>query len=163
MITIIAAAAENDALGKDNKLLWHLPEDFKRFKKLTTGHNIIMGRKTFESLPGILPNRKHLIVSRNKDLVIKDCDTYSSLKEAVDVSFEEDEQPFIIGGGQIYKQSLPMASCIELTRVHESFEADTYFPEIDLEHWELVNEIFYAKDEKHKYDFTFQTFLKKTI
>lgn len=122
-----------------------------------------MGRKTFESLPGVLPNRKHLVVSRNKNLLIEGCDTFSSLKVAVETSSKEDEQSFIIGGGQIYEQSLEIANCIELTRVHESFEADTFFTEINLEHWQLVKEVFYAKDEKHKYDFTFQTFLKKNI
>jgi dihydrofolate reductase len=160
MIILIAAAANNNALGKNNDLLWHLPDDFKRFKTLTSGHYIIMGRKTFESFPKPLPNRTHIIITRQKNYKVENCIVVSSLKKAIDAC-PNNEDIYIIGGGEIYKQSIDMADKIELTRVHENFEADTFFPEINLENWNLTFEDYHPKDEKHKYDFTFQTFVKK--
>lgn len=161
MYTIIAAASENNALGKDNELVWHLPDDFKRFKKLTTHHHIIMGRKTFESFPNPLPNRTHIIITRQIDYKVPEgCFVTSSLQKAMKMC-PKNEENFIIGGGQIYKQSIELADKIELTRVHTTIEADTFFPEIDLSKWELVFEEFHTKNEKHKYDFTFLTYLKR--
>lgn len=161
MLTLIAAAAENNALGKDNDLLWHLPDDFKRFKQLTTGHYIIMGRKTFESFPKPLPNRTHVIITRqNKYSALEGCIVVDSLKKAIAVCPKE-EEIFIIGGGEIYKQSLALADKIELTRVHTSLDADTFFPEIDLKDWQLVFEEFHPKDEKHAFAFTFLTYHRK--
>ncbi len=158
---MIAAAAENNALGKDNDLVWHLPDDFKRFKKLTTGHPIIMGRKTYESFPSPLPNRKHIIITRQENYkACEKCVVVKSLEEALEIA-KEDEQPFIIGGGEIYKQALPFTDKIELTRVHGSFEADAFFPELNLANWELTAEEFHAKDEKHNYAFTYLTYMKK--
>lgn len=159
---MIAAAAENNALGKDNDLLWHLPDDFKRFKKLTTGHKIIMGRKTFESFPKPLPNRVHIIITRDKNYEVKfnDCLVVHSLEEALNL-VENEEISFIIGGGEIYKQGEPFANKIELTRVHATFQdADTFFPEIDEKKWKLVAEEYHPKDENHKYDFTYLTYLR---
>ena len=161
MLTLIAAAADNNALGKDNDLVWHLPVDFKRFKKLTSDHCIIMGRKTFESLPGLLPNRTHIIITRQKEYFCKNCIVASSLEEAIKIAFREDEAPFIIGGGEIYKQSINIVDVIELTRVHTQVEADTFFPEIDESKWNLVGEKFYAKDSKHQYDFSFLTYRRR--
>lgn len=158
-ITMIAAAAENNALGKNNGLVWHLPDDFKRFKKITSHHHIIMGRKTFESFPKPLPNRKHIVITRQKNYDKPGCTAVQSLKEALKISASESEV-FIIGGGEIYKQAMPLADKIELTRVHAKFEADTYFPNIDKSKWKLVNESFHDKDEKHNYAFTYQTFIK---
>ena len=160
MITIIAAAAENNALGKDNQLVWHLPDDFKRFKQLTSGHYIIMGRKTFESFPKPLPNRTHVIVSRQKNYQPEGCFVVGSMEEAISIC-PKDEEIFIIGGGEIYQQSLVFSDKIELTRVHETVEADTFFPTINPEEWELRFEEFHKKDDKHNFDFTFQTFVKK--
>lgn len=160
MITIIAAAAENNALGKDNQLVWHLPNDFKRFKQLTSGHYIIMGRKTFESFPKPLPNRTHVIVSRQKNYQPEGCFVVGSMEEAISIC-PKDEEIFIIGGGEIYQQSLVFSDKIELTRVHETVEADTFFPTINPEEWELRFEEFHKKDDKHNFDFTFQTFVKK--
>ncbi|MAN27783.1 MULTISPECIES: dihydrofolate reductase [Mesonia] len=160
MLTIIAAAAENNALGKDNDLVWHLPDDFKRFKKLTTGHHIIMGRKTFESFPQPLPNRTHVVITRQQDYDNENCIVVHNLKDALAFA-SKDEQPFIIGGGEIYKQSLSYADKIELTRVHGEFEADTYFPELDMNDWELVHEEFHEKDEKHNYAFSYLTYERK--
>lgn len=161
-IVMIAAAAENNALGKDNDLLWQLPDDFKRFKKLTTGHKIIMGRKTFESFPKPLPNRIHIIITRDKNYSVdfEDCVIVHSLDDALK-QVEEDKKSFIIGGGEIYKQAEPFATRIELTRVHESFEADTFFPEINSKKWELIFEEFHVNDERHKYDFTYLTYKRR--
>ncbi|QCW98932.1 dihydrofolate reductase [Aggregatimonas sangjinii] len=163
-ITMIAAAAENNALGKDNNLLWHLPDDFKRFKKLTTGHKIIMGRKTFESFPKPLPNRIHIIITRDKNYRVdhEDCLIVHSLEAALKL-VQEDDLAFIIGGGEIYKQGEPHADAIELTRVHASFEnADTFFPEIDTEIWMLSEGEYHAIDERHKFGFTYLTFVRKS-
>lgn len=161
MLTIIVAAAENNAIGKDNDMLWHLSKDFKRFKKLTTGHPIIMGRKTFDSLPGMLPNRTHVIITRQKGFTKEGCVIVHSLEEAI-AYCKEDDRPFIIGGGEIYKQAMEIVDCLEITRVHETFEdADTYFPEIDTTEWELVDEDAHTKDEKHQFDFTFNTYKRK--
>lgn len=161
MITLIAAAAENLALGIDNQLLWHLPDDFKRFKTLTTGHYIIMGRKTFESFPKPLPNRTHVIITRQKDYSVPEgCLVAGSLPEALALA-PENETVFIIGGGEIYSLALPEANSIELTKVHASFNADAFFPEINLTQWELIASEFHPKDERHPYAFTFETYQRK--
>ncbi len=161
-IITIAAVGENLSLGKDNKLLWHLPDDFKRFKQITTGHKIIMGRKTFESFPKPLPNRFHIIISRNLDYIVDhpQCIIVHSLEKALQL-VDEQEKAFIIGGGEIYTQALPYTDIIELTRVHASFEADAFFPEIDTEEWELVEETHHAEDDRHAYPFSYLTYHRK--
>ncbi|WP_396158266.1 dihydrofolate reductase [Flavobacterium sp.] len=160
MLTLIAATSTNNALGKDNQLVWHLPDDFKRFKALTSEHYIIMGRKTFESFPKPLPNRTHVIITRQSDYIAPvGCIVVSSLEEAIKVC-PKNEEIFIIGGGEIYKQSIDIADKVELTRVHTTVEADTFFPEINPEQWNLIFEEVHLKDEKHAFDFTFQTFIK---
>ena len=159
-ITIIVAAAENNAIGKDNDLIWSLPDDLKRFKKLTSGHSIIMGRKTFDSFPGLLPNRKHIIISKkSEDYFPENVVVVNSIEKALKVC-NDDENPFIIGGGQIYKLAMEMSDKIELTRVHAEFEADTFFPKINQGEWELINEEKHEIDERHKYSFTYKTYLK---
>ena len=164
MIILIAALAENNALGKDNELIWHLPDDFKRFKQLTTGHHIIMGRKTFESFPKPLPNRTHIIISRQADyaatIPFTNCVVAGDIREAIAKS-PKDQPTYIIGGGEIYKLALPLADRLELTRVHAVFEADAFFPEFNPEDWKLVHAEHHPKDEKHAYDFTYQTFDRK--
>ena len=160
-ITLIAAAAENNALGKDNDLVWHLPDDFKRFKAITSGHFIVMGRKTFESFPKPLPNRTHVIITRQKNYQVPEgCLVVTSIEEALQLC-PQDEEVFIIGGGEIYKQSIEIADKIELTRVHTEAEADTFFPEINFKNWKLLEEEYHPKDEKHQFDFTYLTYLKK--
>ena len=159
-ITIIVAAAENNAIGKDNDLIWSLPNDLKRFKKLTSGHSIIMGRKTFDSFPGLLPNRKHIVISRNKNISFSDEVTVVNNFEDAIRETGDDENPFIIGGGQIYKLAMNLCDKIELTRVHEEFKADTFFPKIDNDKWELINEEFNEKDERHQFSFTYKTYIK---
>ncbi len=160
MLTIIAAAGENNALGKDNGLVWHLPDDFKRFRKLTTGHHIIMGRKTFESFPQPLPDRTHVVITRKDNFKKEGIVTVHSLERAIDFS-KGDSEAFVIGGGEIYKMAIEVADKIELTRIHGTFEADTFFPEINEENWELVKEELHEKDERHKYAFTYLTYLRK--
>jgi dihydrofolate reductase len=161
MLTIIAAASENNALGKDNQLLWHLPEDFKRFKTLTSGHYIVMGRKTFESFPKPLPNRTHIIITRQNDYQAPEgCVVVSSLEKAMELC-PANEEAFVIGGGEIYKQAINVVDKIDVTRVHTSIDADTFFPEIDTNIWKLVFEEFHAKDDRHDYDFTFLTYVKR--
>ena len=162
MITMIAAAGENNELGKDNKIIWHLPDDFKRFKQITTGHHIIMGRKTFESFPKPLPNRTHVVITRQQDYSPENCIVVNNIKEAIDIC-PKNEDIFIIGGGEIYELGLPFTQKIELTRVHGSFDADAFFLDLNPKEWELTNEEFHRKDEKHNFDFTFQTFIRKEL
>lgn len=163
IISMIAAAGENNALAKDGGLPWHLPDDFKRFKKLTSGHQIIMGRKTFDGFDKPLPNRKHIIVTRDKSYTIdfEECIVVHSLEDAIDL-VKDDALSYIIGGGQIYKQGEKFANEIELTRIHNSFDgADTFFPEVDEADWELVEEKYHPKDDRHEYAFTYLTYRKK--
>lgn len=160
MIIMIAAAAENNALGKNNELLWHLPDDFKRFKQLTSHHHIIMGRKTFESFPKPLPNRTHIVITRQENYHPEGCIVVNNLKKALAI-LPSNEHAFIIGGGEIYELGLPFTDKIELTRVHADFEADTFFPILDMTIWELETTIFHPKDSNHAYDFTYETYLRK--
>jgi len=160
MITIIVAVAQNNALGKNNQLIWHLPDDLKRFKKLTLDHYIIMGRKTFESLPGVLPNRKHIVISRNPNYKKNDIIVAKNIEEALKI-VPKNEDVFVIGGGEIYNLFLKIADKIELTQVHQNFEADTFFPKIDLQKWKIVSSEFHPKDQKHQHDFTFKTYIKQ--
>ena len=159
LITIIVAAAENNIIGNDNKLIWHLSDDLKRFKELTKGHHVIMGRKTFESMPKALPNRTNIIITRKKDYFAENAIVTNSLDEAIKLT-SDDPQPFIIGGGEIYKIALNISARIELTRVHHNFDGDTYFPEIDNKIWAEINRTEKKKDDKHKYDYTFITYEK---
>lgn len=160
-LTIIVAAAENNAIGLGNKLIWHLSDDLKRFKSLTNGHHIIMGRKTFESFPKPLPNRIHVVITRQKDYKASEgVIIVHNLDDAIDAA-KADSQPFIIGGGQIYKQAMSVADKIELTRVHHDFEADTYFPEIDMSVWKETANVFHKKDADHDYEFSFLTYERK--
>ena len=161
ILELVVAVDEQGGIGKNNQLLWHLPADLKHFKEITTGHPIIMGRKTFESFPKPLPNRTHIIITRQADYEVPEgCIVVSGLPEAIAIC-PKNEEVFIIGGGEIYKQSIDVANKLELTRVHTTIEADTFFPEINPEQWELVFEEPHPKDEKHAFDFTFQTYLKK--
>nr|WP_294785328.1 dihydrofolate reductase [uncultured Flavobacterium sp.] len=160
MIIMIAAAAENNALGKNNELVWHLPNDFKRFKALTTDHHIIMGRKTFESFPKPLPNRVHVIITRQQNYQPEGCIVVDSIEKAI-AACPEDDDSYIIGGGEIYNLALPFTDIIELTKVHHTFEADTFFPKIDKNEWLLVESEENSKDEKHLYDYTYETYIRK--
>lgn len=161
-LTIIVAAGEDNAIGKDNDLIWHLSDDLKRFKKLTSGHHIIMGRKTFESFPKPLPNRTHIVITRQSDYKVPEgVIVVNNLEDAIDAA-RKDKQPFIIGGGEIYRQSINLAEKLEITRVHSTFKnADTFFPEIDDTKWREVSRTTHDADENHKYAFSFITYLRK--
>jgi len=160
MKILIAATSLNNALGKDNKIIWHLPDDFKRFKEITSGHYIIMGRKTFESFPKPLPNRTHVVITRQKKYHPDGCIVVNSIEEAFAIC-PKDEDVFLIGGAEIYELGLAFVDKIELTLINETFEADAFLPKIDFSKWELIKEEFHAKDEKHAHEFSFQTFLKR--
>jgi len=160
-LTLIAAAGENEALGKDNQLIWHLSDDLKRFKMLTKDHCMIMGRKTFETFPKPLPNRTHIVITRRSGYKVPDgVIVVNNLEDALDAA-KDDPQPFVIGGGEIYKIAMPYAEKIELTRVHASFEADTFFPKIDESVWKETNNEFHDKDEKHEFSFSFITYTRR--
>lgn len=161
MITMIAAAGENNEIGRNNDLLWHLPDDFKRFKKITSHHFIIMGRKTFESFPKPLPNRTHIVITRDRSYGKQGANVVYSLEEALEKA-KSTKEIFIIGGGEIYSAALKFADKIELTRVHSTFkDADTFFPEFSKDEWELIFEERHEKDERHKYSFTYETWVRK--
>ena len=155
-ITIIAAIGENNELGLDNKLIWNIKEDLKRFKKLTTGHSIIMGRKTFESISKALPGRLNIVLTKNKNFKFKNVSTASNIHEAIELT-KDDEQPFIIGGSEIYSLFINMAQTIELTRVHNNFKADTFFPDINFGKW---NKIYEEKFNLDNLPFSFITYKK---
>jgi dihydrofolate reductase len=158
MIIMIAAASENNALGKNNEMIWNLPNDFKRFKNLTSGHHIIMGRKTFKSLEKPLPNRTHIVITRQKNYAPEGCIVVHSMEEAIEIC-PENENSYIIG--EIYTLGMTFSDKIELTLVHHNFEADAFFPEIELKDWEITNSEFQPKDEKHLFNYTYQTYSRK--
>ncbi len=161
MITIIAAIAKNNALGKDNDLIWHLPADLKRFKKVTSGHHILMGRNTFESIGKPLPNRTSVIITRNQDYFKDGCLIANSIEEALEIS--KDDDAFIIGGEQIYKQAIEkgLVDKLDITIVHQDFEADVFFPKIDMDVWKEVSREDFKADEKNKYDYSFVSYTRK--
>lgn len=158
-INIIAAVARNRAIGKDNKLIYWLPDDLKRFKALTTGHTIVMGRKTFESLPkGALPNRRNVVLSGNPSLSLEGCECFTSLKDAIS-SCGKDEDVYIIGGASVYEQALGMADRLCLTEIDDTPEdADAFFPKYD--GWRMVTREEHAKDERHALDFAFTDYVR---
>jgi dihydrofolate reductase len=159
IISLIAALGKKNEIGKDNQLLCRLPADLKRFKTITTGHTIIMGRKTFESLPnGALPNRRNIIISRNRELVVEGAEVCSSLDHAILKCINETEV-FITGGAQIYAQALPVADKLYITRIHAAFpEADAFFPTIDRDIWKETGRETFPADEKNPYSFTFSEY-----
>jgi len=161
-ITIIAAIANNNALGKNNDLIWYLPADLKRFKKVTSGHHIIMGRNTFESIGKPLPNRTTVIITRNKNYKAAGCIIVDSIEKAIEVA-KDDSQIFIIGGAQIYKQALEsnLVDQLDITKVHEAFDADVYFPEINTAIWQETSREDFKADEKNKYNYSFIRFTRK--
>jgi dihydrofolate reductase len=161
MISIIVAIAENRAIGANNGLPWKLPNDMKRFRELTTGHTVIMGRKTFESLPkGALPNRTNVVLTKNKNASFDNCITCNDLKEAIQTY--NTGETFIIGGAGIYSQAIDFADKLYITLVHHSFEnADAFFPEINEDKWTVTGQENFPNDDKHLYPYTFQTYIKK--
>ena len=162
MLSIIVAVAENNVIGKDNKLIWHLPADLKRFKEITTGHTIIMGRKTFESLGRVLPNRKHVILCNDMEMNVED-ENVEILEDIsmLDKYIQDTEEHFIIGGATIYKLLMPKVNKIYLTLIHEKFDGDVYFPEISDEEWKIVDRTAGITDEKNPYNYEFITYVRK--
>jgi dihydrofolate reductase len=162
MITIIAAIASNNALGKDNDLIWRLPADLKRFKKVTSGHHILMGRNTYESIGKPLPNRTSVIITRNKRYKQEGCKVAYSIERALEIA-KEDDEIYLIGGAQIYKQAMEkgLVDRLDITLVHQEFEADVFFPEIDLNIWKEISREDFKADEKNKYEYSFLSFIKK--
>ena len=156
-ITLIVAAAENNAIGKDNQMLWHLPNDFKYFKKNTLEHSVVMGRKTFDSIGKPLPDRRNIILTRNLRYSNEEADVANSVNEVMNYTRDENEI-FIIGGAEIYKQTLPLANKVLLTRVHTTINGDAYFPELLDHEWKLVSAEKHEKDEKHAFDYTFEVY-----
>lgn len=161
MITIVVAMGLNNEIGADNQLLWHLPKDLKHFKELTSEHPIIMGRKTYESIGKPLPNRTNIVVSRKQDWFEEGILIVGSVKEAVKFAKKIDEQVFIIGGGNIYEQTLDIADKLEVTLVQTKAEADTFFPKISPKIWTKTEEVCHDKDENNEFDFCFQTYERK--
>ncbi|MFT3981588.1 MAG: dihydrofolate reductase [Ferruginibacter sp.] len=161
-ISLVVAAADNNAIGKNNQLLWHLPNDLKFFKNTTWAGVVIMGRKTFESVNKPLPGRLNIVVTSNKDWHFETVKTTASLEEAIALATAENfKEIFIIGGGEIYRQSMPLADIIYMTRVHTSPDADTFFPEIHPAEWELRHRDDVSKDDKHAYDYSFERWERK--
>lgn len=166
-ISIIVAASENNVIGRDNSIPWHLPDDLKFFRKKTEGHPVIMGRKNFESIVAALgkplPKRSNIIVTRDASYEAVGCQVSSSLEEAIMYGHKDNdkEEIFIIGGGEIYKQALDLCNYIYLTRIHAWIAGDVFFPEIDLAVWEEVEREEHPADTKHKYGFTYLTYKRK--
>ena len=162
MLSIIVAKARNNIIGKNNSLIWHLPEDLKRFKTLTTGHTIIMGRRTFESLGRVLPNRKHVILCNDMEMDIKD-DNIEILEDIsmLDKYINSDEENFIIGGATIYRLLMPYANKMYITEIDQEFEGDVAFPEINKEEWNIVEVEKGLKDEKNPYDYNYVTYIRR--
>lgn len=157
-ISLIVALAENGVIGRDGDLPWRLPDDLKRFKALTTGHHILMGRRTWESLPNALPDRVNIVLSRNESFTPAGAVVFKSIHEAIDHARAAGEtELFIIGGEAIYKLALPVAHRLYLTRVHASVEGDVRFPVFDQKRFRLIERTVHPADEKHPYAFTFET------
>lgn len=159
MLSIIVAKAKNNIIGKNNSLVWHLPEDLKHFRKLTTGHTIIMGRKTFESLGRVLPDRKHIIFSQNPDFKVNDenVEVVHSLLQIQDL-IEGEEEAFVLGGAMIYNFLMPYVKKMYVTQINEEFEGDAFFPKIDEKVWKKTSEEKGIKDEENKLDYEFITY-----
>ena len=162
MLSIIVAIANENVIGKDNKLIWHLPEDLKRFKEITSGHTIIMGRKTFESLGRVLPNRKHIILCNDMQMNIENenVEVVNDISK-LDKYINTDEECFVIGGATIYKLLMPYANKMYITKINESFEGDVWFPEIKDTEWEEVLREKGLKNEENPFDYEYITYIRK--
>lgn len=161
-ISMIAAVAENRVIGKNNDLVWRLPDDMKFFMQKTTGHHVIMGRKNFESLPpkfSPLPNRTNIVITRQEDLFIDGAHVVNSFDDALKIARNgREEEAFIIGGGEIYKMGLAVADIMYITEIKASFDGDAFYPDFDKSQWIEVERINHPIDEKHKYEFDFVTY-----
>lgn len=156
MVSVIVAVAENGVIGDKNTLLWHISEDLRNFKRVTSGHPVIMGRKTFDSLGRPLPNRTNVVITR-QNLEIEGCKVVHSLEEALSL-FSPEEELFVIGGAQIYAEALPLADRFYLTRVHHAYEGDTSFPKWNESEWSLMESERFERGEKYEYPFTIEIY-----
>ncbi|HSN51478.1 MAG TPA: type 3 dihydrofolate reductase [Woeseiaceae bacterium] len=156
-VSLVVAASKNNVIGRDRGLPWHLPDDLKHFKRITTGKPVIMGRRTFESIGKPLPDRRNIVMTRDADYAAEGCDVVSSVGEALELVGDADEV-MVIGGGQVYREFLPHASRIYLTRVQAEVEGDTYFFDIDPGHWQLVSSERHDADDRHHYAFDLMVF-----
>lgn len=162
-IALVVAAAENNVIGKDNQLLWRLPNDMKFFKNTTWGMPVIMGRKTFESLGKPLAGRTNIVITRQDNWTAPGVQVVKNLEEALAAAAETDaKEASVIGGGEIYALALPRAQRIYITRVHTTLEGDTFFPEFDKQQWELLSNLDFPADEKHAYAYSFQVWERKS-
>ena len=162
MISLIVARDKNGGIGKDGDLLCHISADLKRFKALTIGHDLIMGRKTFESLPGLLPNRRHMVITSQKDYKQSHdgIDVYHSVED-VCASLVEDKEYFVIGGASVYESFLPLAQRMYITEIHEEFAADTYFPQENKNEWAMTDRHDFEKTLSNKYAYSFVDYIRK--
>lgn len=160
-ISIIVAIAENNAIGRNNKLLWHISEDLKRFKRITLGHKVIMGRNTFLSLPvRPLAGRTNIVISDQPEEKFKGCITVYSINEALEIC-HHDEECFVIGGGMIYRQFFRYAKKLYITRIFKSYDADTFFPEINFDEWNEIEREIYGPDSKNEFSYAFIIYERK--
>ena len=157
IVSAILAAAKNNVIGKDNNIPWHLSADLKYFKKTTLNHHIIMGRKTYSSIGKALPKRTNIIITRNPYFIVSNCIVVHSIDEALEFALENgEEEVFIIGGGEIYKQSMPYLDKIYLTEVDLDIKGDAHFPELDKKEWKVISEDHHPSDEKNEFAYTFK-------
>ncbi|GAB3226368.1 dihydrofolate reductase [Hymenobacter seoulensis] len=161
MTALVVAVAENGVIGGDNRLLWHLPLDLKHFKQLTQGHPVVMGRRTYESIGRPLPNRTNIVITKQQDWQTEGCTTAHSVLQALEHALTLDENVFIIGGGEVYRQALPAADTVYLTEVHHSFDGDITFPELTSTEWREESRERHEPDEKHAYPFSFVTLRRR--
>ncbi|GFZ34234.1 dihydrofolate reductase [Clostridium zeae] len=163
MLSIIAAISENGVIGNNNDLIWHLPADLKRFKKITSGHTVILGRKTFQSLPGVLPNRYHVIITKDNNFFVDDenVEVINSLDEIITRFSNTEDEVFIIGGGEIYSQLLPYTNKLYITRVKKHFDGDTFFPDIDYSDWNIIEQEIGVEDERNTIPYEFISLIRK--
>ncbi|KLT65585.1 dihydrofolate reductase [Pedobacter sp. BMA] len=163
LLCIAVATGENFEIGKNNQLLWHMPADLKFFKQTTTGHTVIMGRKTFDSVGRPLPNRRNIVITRDRQLKIDHVEVVNSLDEALELTADEEKSVFVVGGAEIYRQALPKTDILYLTTIHHTFEADTFFPKVDRTEWQTISSETHHADDKNKYDYTFEVLKRNNI
>jgi dihydrofolate reductase len=161
MISFLVAMDEKRVIGKDNQLPWHLPEDLKFFKKVTMGHPIAMGRKTHESIGRILPGRENIVITRQNNYQCEGCTVFSSIKDFISYCQNQNDEIFVIGGAEIFKETFAYADRLYITFIHEDFEGDTYFPEFDFSQWQLLSSKKGPKDDKNPYDYEFRIYERK--
>jgi len=160
MISMISIVDQNNAIGLNNRLLCHLPNDLKYFKRVTSGHPVVMGDRTYDSLPvKPLPNRKNIVISKLLNMSFPGCTVASSIEEACQ-QCDDQEECFVIGGAQVYRQMMPLAQKLYITRVHHTFEADVWFPEIEPDKWQRQSSEWNAPDEKHPYAYSFEVYVR---